>query len=168
MWGKRERCAERFRWNTLEMATLNSIQLMESLMKKMSYLAAAALLAGSTTFAASGPVAAAPLMRDNGISNAAVTSNVTDVRWRGRGFRGGHRGYGYRGYGYRGYGYRRGPGGAAVLGGLAAGAIIGGAIANSQAQGAVDADAYCSRRYRSYDPASGTYLNNDGNRYPCP
>jgi tetrahydromethanopterin S-methyltransferase subunit E len=29
-------------------------------------------------------------------------------------------------------------------------------------------EAYCRRRYRSYDPASGTYLNNDGNRYPCP
>ncbi|MFX9089597.1 BA14K family protein [Acinetobacter baumannii] len=24
------------------------------------------------------------------------------------------------------------------------------------------------RRYRSYDPASGTYLNYAGNRYPCP
>jgi BA14K-like protein len=31
-----------------------------------------------------------------------------------------------------------------------------------------DAQSYCMRRYRSYDPASGTYLNNDGNRYPCP
>jgi BA14K-like protein len=31
-----------------------------------------------------------------------------------------------------------------------------------------DAQSYCARRYRSYDPASGTYLNNDGNRYPCP
>jgi hypothetical protein len=31
-----------------------------------------------------------------------------------------------------------------------------------------DAQSYCKRRYRSYDPASGTYLNNDGNRYPCP
>jgi hypothetical protein len=29
-------------------------------------------------------------------------------------------------------------------------------------------EAYCRRRYRSYDPASGTYLSNDGNRYPCP
>lgn len=28
--------------------------------------------------------------------------------------------------------------------------------------------AYCAQRYRSYDPASGTYLNYDGNRYPCP
>ena len=45
--------------------------------------------------------------------------------------------------------------------------IIGGAIAASQAQAQQNA-AYCSQRYRSYDPASGTYLNRDGNRYPCP
>ena len=51
--------------------------------------------------------------------------------------------------------------------GLAAGALIGGAIAASQAQAQQNA-AYCSQRYRSYDPASGTYLNRDGNRYPCP
>jgi BA14K-like protein len=31
-----------------------------------------------------------------------------------------------------------------------------------------DAAAYCSRRYRSYDPASGTFLGNDGARHPCP
>lgn len=29
-------------------------------------------------------------------------------------------------------------------------------------------DAYCRQRYRSYDPRTRTYLNNDGNRYPCP
>jgi hypothetical protein len=29
-------------------------------------------------------------------------------------------------------------------------------------------DAYCSRRFRSYDPASGTYLGYDGERHPCP
>ncbi len=34
---------------------------------------------------------------------------------------------------------------------------------------ASDSDAaYCAQRYKSYDPASGTYLNYDGNRYPCP
>lgn len=27
---------------------------------------------------------------------------------------------------------------------------------------------YCARRYRSYDPASGTYLGYDGLRHPCP
>jgi hypothetical protein len=56
-----------------------------------------------------------------------------------------------------------------LIGGLAAGAIIGGAIAASQANAAAQQNAaYCAQRYRSYDPASGTYLNNDGYRYPCP
>ncbi|NLS74659.1 BA14K family protein, partial [Bradyrhizobium brasilense] len=27
---------------------------------------------------------------------------------------------------------------------------------------------YCAQRYRSYDPASGTYLGYDGRRHPCP
>lgn len=26
----------------------------------------------------------------------------------------------------------------------------------------------CAQRYRSYDPASGTYLGYDGQRHPCP
>jgi hypothetical protein len=29
-------------------------------------------------------------------------------------------------------------------------------------------DAYCASRYRSYDPASGTYLGYDGVRHSCP
>ena len=31
-----------------------------------------------------------------------------------------------------------------------------------------DAVAYCMRRFRSYDPRSGTYLGYDGLRHPCP
>jgi hypothetical protein len=31
-----------------------------------------------------------------------------------------------------------------------------------------DAEAYCIRRFRSYDPESGTYLGYDGRRHPCP
>ena len=27
---------------------------------------------------------------------------------------------------------------------------------------------YCIQRYKSYDPASGTYLGYDGQRHPCP
>jgi BA14K-like protein len=35
-------------------------------------------------------------------------------------------------------------------------------------QGQVGGDAsYCAQRYRSYDPASGTYLGYDGQRHPC-
>ena len=31
-----------------------------------------------------------------------------------------------------------------------------------------DAAAACARKYRSYDPRSGTFLSNDGYRKPCP
>jgi hypothetical protein len=31
-----------------------------------------------------------------------------------------------------------------------------------------DPVAYCEQTYRSYDPASGTYLGYDGFRHPCP
>jgi hypothetical protein len=31
-----------------------------------------------------------------------------------------------------------------------------------------DSVAYCQQRFRSYDPASGTYLGYDGQRHPCP
>ncbi len=120
-------------------------------------LLAAALLAGSMTLALSQSATSAPLMNDTILSGAtSATSNVENVQ------------YYRRGYGYRG-GYRRGyGGGGAGLGiGLAAGAIIGGAIAASSAQANQNAS-YCAQRYRSYDPGSGTYLNNDGNRYPCP
>lgn len=111
------------------------------------------------------------------------------VAYRGGGYRGAYRG-GYRGravvarpyygrrayYGGYPYGYYRRPnyGAAAAAGavGLATGAIVGGALAQQQApvyvapnQGSV---AYCSQRYRSYDPASGTYLGYDGLRHPCP
>ena len=96
------------------------------------------------------------------------------------------RGYAH-GYG-RGDGYGIGAGAAA----LAAGAIIGGAMQQNQGydpaqsypvysdqspayddgspQVASDADstAYCEQTYRSYDPASGTYLGYDGMRHPCP
>ena len=31
-----------------------------------------------------------------------------------------------------------------------------------------DSVAYCEQRYKSYDPASGTFLGYDGLRHPCP
>lgn len=117
----------------------------------------AAAIVGATAFATMQSAAAAPLQTDRALGvNAA---NVETIQYR-PGWRHGHHGY-YHGHGDRGHGT-----GAAVIGGLAAGAIIGGAIANSQArQGAVDS---CAQRYKSYDPASGTYLAYDGQRYACP
>lgn len=133
---------------------------------RFAKFAAAALLIGSSAFAVSAPAVSAPLMSQPNLA-VAVPAATENVQYR--------RGYGYRGgprYGYRGggYGYRRGyGGGGALLGGLAAGAIIGGAIAAGSANAAAQNNAsYCAQRYRSYDPASGTYLNNNGNRYPCP
>jgi hypothetical protein len=56
---------------------------------------------------------------------------------------------GYYSYGYAPGGYGYAPGG--------------------YVSAAPDEDAaYCAQRYRSYDPASGTYLGYDGLRHPCP
>lgn len=96
---------------------------------------------------------------------------VAGAGWHGGG--GWNRGGWNRGYyrGHRGYGW--GP----ALGGFAAGAIIGGALAAQAAPApyyaapapAYDDDvAYCMQRFKSYDPASGTYLGYDGLRHPCP
>jgi hypothetical protein len=87
----------------------------------------------------------------------------------------GYGGYGYGGYGYGGYdsGYNSyGPsyGGYGYDPGYQAyqeypGYNVG--YADYSAAGAQDA-AYCAQRFRSYDPASGTYLGYDGQRHPCP
>jgi hypothetical protein len=93
--------------------------------------------------------------------DSAPQAKTEQVQWR-RGWRSGPR----RHYHRRHY---RGPGPGVGLGlGLATGAIIGGAIASQQAQAAQNAHAYCAQRFRSYDPASGTYLGYDGYRHPCP
>ncbi len=77
--------------------------------------------------------------------------------------------------------HRRGDATTAGIAGLAAGALIGGAIASAQQPayaappppyaiapgGDADWIAYCSQRYRSFDPASGTYLGYDGQRHMC-
>lgn len=96
----------------------------------------------------------------------AADDAVTPVRWRGRG--------------------------AAIGAGIFAGALLGAGIAASRpyyygpgpyyygpayypppvvyAPAPVYGDpvAYCMRRFRSYDPGSGTYLGYDGYRHPCP
>ena len=100
-------------------------------------------------------------------ATAAIAISPADAQWRGR-------------HHYRG-GYNNG---GAVLGGLAAGAILGGVIASQNRgyyyndgyapryyggyAGGGDQDAYCFSRFKSYDPASGTYLGYDGYRHACP
>jgi hypothetical protein len=138
-------------------------------------IAAVALALPMAAMSSSQAAPLAPSQSLAAVHAGNANSLVTEVQWRRRGY-------------YRG-------GGAAGLGiGLAAGALIGGAIAAgsnpyygpgyyggpayypapapvvvapSYGYGG-DAEAYCMQRYRSYDPASGTYLNYDGNRYPCP
>lgn len=78
---------------------------------------------------------------------------------------------------YGGYGYGYGPGyygytdpGYVVDNGYADNGYVDDepVVAVPSASGGDSDDAYCRQRYRSYDPRTGTYLNNDGNRYPCP
>ena len=144
-------------------------------MNVSSKIIAAALLTASVPWLVA-PAAAAPISSPTGLQNV-VAPLVETVQYR-RHYRGNRHG------------------GAAL--GIAAGAIIGGAIIaatrpHSYHYGYSDYDpgyvyspsydqgyvavspyagdnevAYCQQRYRSYDPASGTYLGFDGMRYPCP
>lgn len=134
-----------------------------------------------------GPVA--PLQ-----GTTAQASGATEVQYRGHhrggpgpGWQGrpGWRGNpGYRGPGWRGGPYAYGPGyrncgwggcnnngaavAAGVIGGLALGAAAA-AAANSASAAPRSSDwvAYCSSKYRSFDPSTGTYMGYDGQRRPC-
>jgi hypothetical protein len=109
----------------------------------------------------------------------------------GGGYRGGYAGGGYRGdydhHHHHGGGFFPGAVAGALVGGaLASGAYgyygpgyygddyydngyyDGGDVAVVPAPVEGDGTAYCMQRYRSYDPASGTYLGYDGLRHPCP
>jgi len=157
-------------------------------MTHSSRILAAALMAATAPWLIA-PVAAAPLSSSLGLQNA-VTSSTETVQYR-RGWRGDY----YRGDYYRGGYYRDGGIVGAGLGiagagiGLA-GAIVGGAVigathpygyegygpgygyAPGYAAVSPYADGgevgYCQQRFRSYDPASGTYLGFDGLRHSCP
>jgi hypothetical protein len=93
-------------------------------------------------------------------SSMLAASPASAQRWHHGGWHGG------------GYHHHYHGGGGAFIGGLAAGAILGGALASRPYYGAYAYDgnaiAYCESRFKSYDPASGTYLGYDGYRHPCP
>lgn len=126
--------------------------------KRMLNMSVAAALAVGVV-AAPNVVSATPFADALAITKATDT-NVEAVRW-GRGF---------------GWG---------LGAGLFGGAIVGGALAAPYYYGepyyyppaaygpgyypVPGGDAsYCASRYRSYDPATGTYLGYDGVRHPCP
>jgi hypothetical protein len=133
----------------------------------LSLTAAAVLAASVASFTSA---TAAPVVDALAIKNAAAI-DVEQVQWRGFGW---------------GFGA-----------GLLGGAIIGGALARPYyygpgpyyygppgpyyygppapayappppGPGPGNPVAYCSARYKSYDPASGTFLGYDGVRHPCP
>lgn len=116
------------------------------------------------------PSAASAMPAGAGLSSLTVPdASVQQVQWRRYGY-----GPGYYG-GYYGGGYR-GSNGAAVaagvIGGLALGAVIAGAASAPPPVAYApppsgDWYAYCASKYRSFDPASGTYLGYDGLRHPC-
>ena len=96
-------------------------------------------------------------------ATALMVASPANAQWRG------------------GYHHHRGYGGGAAFGGFAAGAILGGVLAAHRPYydygpsyyapgyyGGGDQDAYCFSRFKSYDPASGTYLGYDGRRHACP
>jgi BA14K-like protein len=94
-----------------------------------------------------------PIAASSSLQNAAAPS-IETVQWR----------RGWRGRGGGGWGP-----------GIVAGAIVGGApgyyapgpgYATGDSGG--NDDAYCSERFRSYDPSSRTYMGYDGQRHPCP
>jgi hypothetical protein len=123
----------------------------------LKILTVSALLAASMA-QFSGVARAAPIGEPLAIART-IPSTIEPVYWRGGG-----------------WGW-----GAPLAGGLIAGAIIGGALSapyyapgyypgptyyNGPPPG--DAIGYCMQRFKSYDPASGTYLGYDGYRHPCP
>ena len=132
--------------------------------KRMLNTSVAAVLAAAAV--ATPNVGSATPFADALAITKATDTNVETVRW-GRGF---------------GWGL-----GAGLLGG----AIVGGALAAPYyygepyygepyyppaaygpgyypAPGNGGDASYCASRYRSYDPATGTYLGYDGVRHPCP
>ena len=142
--------------------------------RSFAYVALASLVAAAPSLIAS--ASAAPIAKPSTLQNA-IPSSIEAVQYRGH----------YRNHGYRRSGWV-GPG---IAGALIGGAIIGATqpygyyghsgygaygyepgydqdyvAATPYADGR--AVAYCQRRFRSYDVASGTYLGFDGLRHSCP
>ncbi len=150
------------------------------MIRKTFIAAATAATCGTALLGFGAAPAAAQDRTSPNVQQAYPGEGYTEYRpYRRSYYRG--RDYGYRDRHYS-RSYRRGNSAAAGIAGLAAGALIGGAIASAQqpayaappppayavAPGAsANWIAYCSQKYRSFDPASGTYLGYDGHRHMC-
>ena len=117
--------------------------------------------------AAATPASAASLPLGDTISTPQATA-IQPVQWRG------HRGGYGRGRGWGGVG--AGIVGGAIVGSLLApryyynedGSYYGGGRRYYYSGAGDESVSYCASRFRSYDPASGTYLGYDGLRHACP
>ena len=147
---------------------------MSTSLRNLTAVVAAAAVAAAAIAASAGGAAALPLADGAAIRNAAP-ANVEPVRW-------GHGGFGWgvgaglatgaiiggalvapRYYGPGPYYYGGGPYyGPGPYGPAPVYADPGYADPGS------DPVAYCTARFKSYDPRSGTYLGYDGARHPCP
>lgn len=144
-------------------------------MNMSSKIIAVVLMASAPWFGS--PAFALPISAPLGLQDA-VTPTAEAVRYRGRGLVGAGVGlatgaiiggailggailgagpyYGSPAYGYDGYEPGYAAPDYAYAPGYSQGYVAGGGN-----------PAYCAQRYRSYDPASGTYLGFDGLRHPC-
>ncbi|WP_407112402.1 BA14K family protein [Bradyrhizobium sp. LMG 9283] len=141
--------------------------------------------AGTAVRPSGGSFAAGPAPRPalspsfSGTRSVATAGNWQGgSNWSGRQWHGGH-------WRHRGGGFWPGFAAGAAIGGLGSYAYYGGgygyyddpyyydsyydepSVAVVPDSGG-DSTAYCAQRYKSYDPASGTYLGYDGQRHPCP
>jgi hypothetical protein len=136
----------------------------------------AAFRGGGGHFAASGavrPGVAAPAFNGSRVAAGVPSGNWNGGNWHGGGWR------------HRGGGFWPGVAAGAAIGTLGSYAYYGGPYYNDYyynddyyydqgpsvavvPDAGGDSAAYCAQRYRSYDPASGTYLGYDGLRHPCP
>jgi hypothetical protein len=149
-----------------------------------------AALIASSALCLAGSAGAAPLSQSLALHNADNGAMVETVQWRrhgGWGRGGWGRGGGWVGpavglaagaligsalaapyyapyaYGpaYSDYGYSYAPGYYGYSPGYTTGYSARAAVGGGDV-------AYCEQRFKSYDPASGTYLGYDGRRHPCP
>ncbi|MBR0857167.1 BA14K family protein [Bradyrhizobium liaoningense] len=144
-----------------------------------SFAAGTAMRPSGGSFAAGMPQRPALAPSVSGPRNVATAGNWQggSGNWSGRHWNGGH-------WRHRGGGFWPGFAAGAAIGGLGSYAYYGGgyyddpyyygdsyydepSVAVVPDSGG-DSAAYCAQRFKSYDPASGTYLGYDGQRHPCP